>query len=63
MKKIMFLLIVFASCQKQSTCIRCESQNDVFEGCKGDEIHKDTDMAELARFLVNEGYECETYYD
>ena len=65
MRKLLLISITVLSigCAKESQCIRCESANDAFDGCKGKDLHEETDMVELARYFIDNGYECESYID
>lgn len=58
MKKLMFIAIICVSCNKKE-CIRCERGSEVFEGCKGENLHEETNMAELFDLFQSNGYECE----
>ncbi len=63
MARILLISLLLFGCSKQKTCIECVKQNDTFVGCKGDDLHEETDISEIYRSLENNGYECEIYSD
>lgn len=56
MKKLLPLLLIFASCEKEPICIRFEKQSTVYEFCDGD-----VDASVTAYNLTNQGFLCERY--
>lgn len=62
MKKLLFIIsIAFVSCQKEQTCLDCvNAANRRFQACE-DDLAKGTDMGEVARAFVSNGYQCEIY--
>lgn len=56
MKRLLPLLLIFASCDKEPVCIRCEKGSTVYEFCDGD-----VDASVVAYNLTNQGFLCEQY--
>ena len=56
MKKLLPLLLIFASCETEPICVRCEKGSIVQEFCDGD-----VDATVVAYNLRNQGYHCLRY--
>lgn len=63
------LLACLFGCKKENQCIRCENSSHedpterVFEGCRGVDLHDQTDMKELYDIMTDYGYTCNIYQD